>query len=88
METESTRNVSLQDERKLFYRCRRGTRELDWILIGFFERHYKSLDAEEQRSFTKLLEIEDCTLIDWLCNRNPVEEHDFVPIVKRIISAT
>ncbi len=88
MEIESTWKAISQDERKLVYRCRRGTRELDCILTGFFEHQYYSLNTHERKMFKKLLEVEDCTLIDWLCNRNPVEEYYYLPIVERIISTT
>jgi len=77
-----------QTERRLLYRCRRGTRELDCILTGFFERDYKNLDSVERQVFAEFLEVEDSLLIDWLCNGLPIHQHQFKQIVERILTIT
>lgn len=48
------------------WRCRRGTRELDHILMDFVDQHYESLDLSEQRAFSALLDWEDPLLADAL----------------------
>lgn len=88
MSTDRADQTGAQEERKLLYRCRRGTRELDCILTGFFELDYKNLDADQRQVFARFLEMEDCFLIDWLCNGHPVHEPQFRQIVKRILIVT
>jgi len=86
--TERAEQRLSQEERKVLYRCRRGTRELDRILSRFFECNYRTLDLKEQAVFRKLLEVEDSFLIDWLCNERPVHERQFEQIVQRIAGTT
>lgn len=72
------------EERKVLYRCRRGTRELDRILVGFFKNGYQALNEVERKTFMALLEVEDSLLIDWLCNERPVEDCQFQQLVEDI----
>jgi len=48
------------------WRCRRGTKELDYLLLRFVEAHYESLDDAERTALESLLSVEDDRLIDWL----------------------
>ncbi len=45
--------------KKLRWRCRRGTKELDLILLGYLENQYPSATLEEQQAFEALLELPD-----------------------------
>lgn len=40
--------------------------ELDYILIGFLDRHYSELSKEEQAVFVRMLDLEDQLLLDWV----------------------
>lgn len=51
---------------KLRWRCRRGTKELDYMLSGFFDRRFDELDASGQEAFAWLLEQQDPLVIDWI----------------------
>lgn len=56
---------------KLQWQCRRGTKELDWLLQRYLETGYLSADDEEKALFVKLLEVEDDELLaalmgDWV----------------------
>lgn len=76
------------NERKLLYRCRRGTRELDRILSGFFKTCYRRLDATDRDQFSRLLELEDSLLTDWLCHGARPVDPGFERIVGRILKST
>ncbi len=67
--------------KRLRWRCRRGTKELDALLSSFLERHYSNLDAAGQRQFSRLLEQEDDRLWDWLSGREHCPDHDLQAIV-------
>ena len=51
---------------KLRWRCRRGTLELDLMLVRYLELRYQIADSQEQRSFLDLLELEDTELMGYL----------------------
>lgn len=54
---------------KLTWRCRRGTRELDFLLSGFMARRFRGLGPELRGAFEVLLDQEDPVIIDWLWGR-------------------
>jgi len=51
---------------QLRWQCRRGMLELDYILIGFLDRHYAGLSREDQEVFVRMLDLEDQLLLDWV----------------------
>lgn len=61
---------------KTAWRCRRGTRELDLVLAGFFKRHYDRLPAAEKKLFQQLLGEQDPVLSAWLLRENNGESKD------------
>ena len=79
-----------EDLKKLLWRCRRGTKELDVILQRFVNQHYIGLDQSEKLAFQDLLDVEDPVLANWLCfqEQPSIKEFDqgVVKIVERILS--
>lgn len=49
--------MSAQDA--LRWRCRRGTRELDLMLMRYLENRYRQAPEHEQEAFRNLLELPD-----------------------------
>lgn len=57
---------------RLKWRCRRGMKELDLLLVRWLERGWPRADAERRLAFAWLLEQPDPDLADWLLgNRRP-----------------
>lgn len=57
------------------WRCRRGMRELDVLVEGFYTRRYGAMSDAEQAQFRALLEVADPDLVNWLMRRaQPPEE--------------
>jgi len=52
--------------KRLRWRCRRGTKELDLLLEHFLEERFEQLDASGRAAFERLLGLEDHYLQDWL----------------------
>lgn len=52
--------------KRIRWRCRRGTRELDALLGGWLETHGADLDAVQFEAFDTLLDQQDPDLWDWL----------------------
>ena len=48
---------------KLRWQCRRGTKELDFLLLRYLDLEYELADAEEKALFVELLAQEDDQLI-------------------------
>ena len=56
---------------KLLWRCRRGMRELDVLVEGFYIQRYPTLPPDGQQAFENLLTQSDPELLDWLLGRAP-----------------
>lgn len=70
--------------RRLQWRCRRGTRELDALLGGWLEAHAGSLDDAGIAAFDSLLDRQDPELWDWLMGHQRPPRDDWRAIVDEI----
>lgn len=70
--------------RQLRWRCRRGTREMDLLLLRFLERDYPRLDAREQSLFGALLDETDPDLYAWISGQSEPSNPDYLPIIGKI----
>jgi len=69
---------------KLRWRCRRGTRELDVMLLRYLDQHHASADAAEQATFLRLLDLDDTDLLRYLLGESPPEAPDLARLVSVI----
>lgn len=72
---------------KLRWRCRRGTRELDWMLVRYLENRFLLAGDREQQAFLQLLELEDSELIRYLLGEqmpSNLELQDVVAMVRKL----
>ncbi|MDN5871323.1 MAG: succinate dehydrogenase assembly factor 2, partial [Nitrococcus sp.] len=51
---------------RLRWRCRRGSRELEYLLQRFVDQGHLNPDEPDLRVFDRLLDCEDDRLMDWL----------------------
>ncbi|MEE4361282.1 MAG: succinate dehydrogenase assembly factor 2 [Pseudomonadales bacterium] len=70
--------------RRLWWRSRRGLRELDLLFLPFVEEVYGSLSAEEQQTYRRLLEEEDTELLLWVTGRAVPLDPDLAALIARI----
>ena len=56
----------MSERSKLRWRCRRGMKEVDVLLLAYLERRYATAPAEERRIFADLLELQDPQLHAYL----------------------
>ena len=69
---------------KLRWRCRRGTLELDLILLRYLENSYLTASPTEQKTFLQLLALEDTDLMHYLMAEKVSEITDVAELVTKI----
>ena len=53
----------------MLWRCRRGIRELDSILMPFTENCYEQLSTIDKIRLQTLLDYQDTQILDWILER-------------------
>ncbi len=64
----------MENARKLAWRCRRGTRELDVLMQKFMNKYYQTAPSELQQAFERMLDMQDPELYGLLTGQQ--ESHD------------
>lgn len=70
---------------RLWWHSRRGMLELDVLLLPFLEEAYRSLPAEDQQRYQKLLQCEDTDMFEWFMQRSEPDDPDLRRIVRMIL---
>ncbi|HEY9111500.1 MAG TPA: succinate dehydrogenase assembly factor 2 [Rhodanobacteraceae bacterium] len=70
--------------KRVQWRCRRGTRELDVLLGGWLKAHGMSMDEVQFAAFDALLDRQDPELWDWLMGHAEPPRADWRAIVADI----
>jgi antitoxin CptB len=73
----------LQTSAKLKWQCRRGTQELDKLLLGYLEKDYLHAMPDEQQHFQQLLNLEDSELLQLFFSVHK-EQHFLNYLVEKI----
>lgn len=53
-------------DNRVRWQCRRGTRELDHLLLSWFESSYANASDTQKSAFRSLLELQDPELVAYL----------------------
>lgn len=69
---------------RLRWRCRRGMRELDVVLVNYLETTYPAADEEEQAAFRRCLELQDPEILDLLTGRSACTDPVLARVVEKI----
>jgi antitoxin CptB len=69
--------------KSLRWRCRRGMRELDLLLLGFIDGNC-ALNEKELEAFQRLLDYPDSTLLEWLVGQPAALDEDLAGVIGRI----
>ena len=59
---------------RLIWRCRRGIREMDILLLDYLEAHYDNASIEEQSVFEELLEEADLDILSWIMGKTSPDD--------------
>lgn len=68
---------------RLYWRCRRGTKELDRVLGDYLQQEYVQAGTELQQAFAQLLEQQDPDIYDWLMGAKPAKA-EFSAIIEAL----
>lgn len=71
--------------RRLGWHCRRGIKEVEVLLIPFFEQKYQGLSADDKQLFEKLLEQHDVDMFEWFTHRSVPDQEDLARIVSMVL---
>lgn len=71
---------------KIKWSCRRGMKELDIMIMPFFEDVFGSLPDSEQADFVRLLEADDPDLFRYCMRKKTPEDPALATIVQKIIA--
>ena len=69
---------------KLKWRCRRGTKELDYLLEAYLENYYADSSSEQQEQFEKLLTFQDSMLLTLILGNQLPASQGLSELVKKI----
>ncbi len=69
---------------RLRWHCRRGMRELDVLLMRYFEQRYLQTTAEQQQAFEALLELQDPEILSYLTGALHPERQDIADVIHQL----
>ncbi|PKM09035.1 MAG: hypothetical protein CVV14_01665 [Gammaproteobacteria bacterium HGW-Gammaproteobacteria-4] len=72
--------------RRLRWRCRRGMRELDVLMLRYLDHRWSQADGDERAGFERLLETEDDLLWRWMMRREVATNPEMATLVERILT--
>ncbi len=75
-----------QDLNRLRWRCRRGMRELDTLLMHYVERYFAKADEAEQTAFQALISLPDPEILGLLMGRLRSEDEEINRVVERLLA--
>jgi antitoxin CptB len=73
-----------EEARRLLWRCRRGMKELDVLLERYVRSWISNASGEERQTLTRLLELPDPVLSDYLFGHTPATEPHLARLVADI----
>ena len=82
--TETNHNQP-KSRRRLQWQCRRGIKEVEVLLIPFFEQRFDGLEALDQALFERLLEQHDVDLFEWFTYRSKPQDAELNRMVTMVL---
>lgn len=71
---------------KIEWECRRGMRELDKLIMPFYQQYFDDLSEAQQHTFVAMLGYSDPELFRWFMNQSPAPSDDLQAMVALIRS--
>ncbi len=77
-------DIESPEIKRLRWRCRRGMRELDQLMLRYLDQRWPAADDHERSIFLLLLDTEDDKLWRWFMGRERPEKENLEAIVNLI----
>lgn len=77
-------DFSLRLDRARFRAWHRGTREADYMMGGFFDRHHAGWGEAELAWFEALIEEDDVDVMAWAMKARPAPERFAGPMLRAL----
>lgn len=74
----------MENLQKLAWRCRRGTKELDVLMLKFLNERYQHAPIEIQHAFESMLDMQDPELYDLLIGRQESADQNINKVIEYI----
>ena len=74
----------MSEQGQLLWRCRRGTKELDFLLERYVRHDYPHASAAEQGAFAQILDLPDPELTDYFFGHATPAQPELAKLVRRI----
>lgn len=74
-----------EQQKRLVWQCRRGIKEVEVLLVPFFDRRYAELSADDRILFERLLECQDADLFEWFTGRAESDDEHLARMVNDIL---
>lgn len=71
---------------KIEWQCRRGMRELDKLIMPFYQSYFELLNQAEQKTFVDMLDYSDPELFRWFMNQQVAPSAELQAMVELIRS--
>ena len=71
---------------RLRWRCRRGMKELDMLLLSYVDNHYSNVGQIKQRTFRKLLSMPDPDILALLTGKATTDDEHLADVIKRLLT--
>jgi len=73
------------DISRLRWRCRRGMRELDVLLLAYVDSHYSEASSADQSAFCQLLTMPDPDILALLTGRLAADDECLRNVIERLL---
>lgn len=81
-----TKRVDESEIRPLRWRCRRGMRELDQLLLRWLDREAANANTIDTANFQRLLDVEDDQLWRWVMGHQQPDDKELSELLQRILA--
>jgi len=74
-----------EQTRKLAWRCRRGMKELDLLLVRYLRHRYVAASGAEREAFEQFLELPDPDLVGYLMAGETPDDPRFAALCRELL---
>src|ERR1700676_2584091 len=86
MASSATTGPTAANRPRLAWRCRRGMKELDLLLVGWLDAQFDRASEAQRGQFEALLELPDPQLARYLLGGERPENADLAAVVESILT--